>query len=193
MMSKGITTVLSILAIMWAVFILDVLLPLEFTNLGLVPRRLESLPGVVAMPFLHANFAHIIGNTVPLLVLGSLVAIFYSPIATRVFGTVIFLGGALLWLLGRPAAHVGASGLIYGLAAFLVAGGFYYRNLVSVLIALAVGALYGFSLFVGLLPTDAAISWEGHLFGAIAGVAAAAWSRNAIRDEGRKRDASRST
>lgn len=161
------------IAIIWVVFFLDLLLPLE--KLGLLPRSLSGLVGIVTMPFLHGNFPHLLSNTVPLIILLGLMVISRPrPWSTMILLTLI--SGAALWLLGRSALHIGASGLIYALMGFLIAAGMLERRLISALIAIFVGVTYGTALIGGILPGTPGVSWEGHLFGLLAG-AALAWTR----------------
>ena len=156
----------------WVVFVLDIFLPLE--KLGLIPRSFFGLTGIVAMPFLHGNFAHLLSNTVPLaILLGLMVVSRPRPWSTMIVLTLI--SGIALWLFGRSALHIGASGLIYALMGFLIATGILERRLTSAAIALFVGITYGASILGGILPTPG-VSWEGHLFGLLAG-AALAWTR----------------
>lgn len=160
-------------AVIWGVFLLDLILPLE--RLGLVPRSLTGLLGIVTMPFLHGSFAHLIGNTLPLIILLGLMVISRPrPWSTMIILTL--LSGAAVWLLGRPALHIGASALIYALMGFLIAAGILERRLLPAAVALFVGFTYGFSILGGIMPGQAGVSWEGHLFGLLAG-AAVAWSR----------------
>lgn len=158
---------------LWAVYFLDCLLPVSFNDLGLVPRTLYGLIGIPLMPFLHASFAHLLGNTIPLCILLFILCSSRDDFVVVIL-SVVMGGGVLLWCFGRNAVHIGASGLVYGLVAFLIASGLVERKPVSMFVALLVGSLYGTTLFFGVLPTaGAAVSWEGHLFGALAGTAAA--------------------
>ncbi len=156
----------------WIVFLADQLLPLE--RLGLVPRTLHGMPGIVVSPFLHVGLSHLVSNTVPLLVLLMLLAGSRSDSAVVVVNIILF-GGGLLWLLGRHARHIGASSLVFGLIAFLLVSGVLERRWSAILVALIVGLLYGTTLFTGILPFQPGVSWDGHLFGAIAGVVTAWW------------------
>ncbi len=159
--------------IIWAVFILDLFLPLE--RLGLVPRSITGLTGVAAMPFLHGNLGHLLSNTVPLVILlGLLVISRRRPWSTMIMLTLI--SGVALWLFGRSALHIGASGLIYALMGFLIVAGLLERRLISSLVAIFVGVTYGTAIIGGILPGTAGVSWEGHLFGLLAG-AGLAWTR----------------
>lgn len=154
----------------WIVFLLDLILPLE--KLGLVPRSLTGLVGIVTMPFLHGSFAHLLSNTVPLIILfGLMVLSRPKPWSTMIILTL--LSGTALWLFGRPALHIGASGLIYALMGFLIAVGILERRLLPAAVALLVGITYGSSILGGILPWQTGISWEGHLFGLLTGGALA--------------------
>ncbi len=160
--------VVAFIAIIWAVFAVSCFVP-SLDSYGVVPRTLHGLIGIPAAPFLHANLHHILSNTFPLFVLLALLAGSKARSWEIVFD-VVLLGGLLLWLFGRPADHIGASGLIFGLIAFLILSGFLERRLVPLAIAVIVGFVYGGTLISGVLPSvDSAISWDGHLCGAIAG------------------------
>jgi len=152
----------------WAVFFVSLVFP-RVDDFGVVPRQLVGLVGIPAMPFLHANFHHLLGNTLPLCVL--LILLAGSRAESWAVVTIIaVLGGALLWVFGRTAVHIGASGLISGLTAFLILSGLLEHRLIPLLVALLVGSLYGGSLVLGVLPrVGSQISWDGHLCGAIAG------------------------
>ena len=158
--------------VIWGVFFIDRVLPLE--QFGLIPRQLSGLTGIFTMPFLHANLQHIMNNTVPLTVLLLLLA--GSRADSRLVVLLIMvLGGLLLWLFGRSySLHIGASGLVFGLASFLMVSGLLERRLVPMLISVLVAFLYGTSLLAGLVPWQPGVSWDGHLFGGIAG-AFVAW------------------
>ncbi len=156
-------------ALIWGMFVLDYLLPWNANlSLGLVPRTSDGAWGIVGMPFTHGDWGHLIANTVPLLILTTLLAV-----TGKGWGTVAgitLLGGALLWGFGRGGvAHVGASGLIYGLALFIVVRGIVERRLVLIVVSLLVAILYGGVLFAGVDPTQKGVSWDGHLAGAVAG------------------------
>lgn len=163
--------VLLFVGLIWLVFLLDRFLPLE--QFGLVPRDGSHIVGIITMPFLHGNLEHLMSNTVPLLILLTLLA--GSRANSRMIVLVIvLLGGGLLWLFGRGAAlHIGASGLVFGLAVFLIVSGLLERRLLPLLIAAFVAFMYGSSLLSGILPWQQGVSWDGHLFGGIAGALAA--------------------
>lgn len=137
---------------------------------GLVPRTAWGLVGILTMPFLHSNFRHLLGNLGALAVLLGFVFAFYPKRMASVVVRVILAGGVLLWLFGRPETHVGASGLIYGLAGFVIASGIVQRRFLPAFAAIGVALMYGSSLFWGLIPIDPNVSWDGHLAGGLAGI-----------------------
>ncbi len=160
-------------ALLWAVHVVNWITGYGLNPaFGLIPRHLSGLDGVIAMPLLHGSFAHLMANTAPLLVLGGLLVATTTRALLPVNAVVIGLGGGLVWLFGSSAIHVGASGLVFGWFGFLVARGLVDRSLITLAASLVVGALYG-SILWGILPGQPGVSWEAHLFGAVAGVAAA--------------------
>lgn len=155
-------------------YLLRLQLHATLDGFGIVPRTLPGLIGIVFSPLLHADFAHLVTNAVPLLIL--LTILFwdrrYHPWQT--LGTIWIISGFGTWLIGRAdAVHIGASSLIFGLVAYLILAGLLMRRWRSALVALLVFIVFG-GIFYGVLPQDGPISWEGHLSGAIAGLAVAA-------------------
>jgi len=164
------------IAIIWVVFVLDRFLPLE--NLGLVPRTLRGLTGIVAMPFLHGDFKHLLGNTIPLAVTMLLMAGSRAN-SGAIVAIIALLCGVGLWIFGRTALHIGASGVVFGLITFHVFAGIFEKRLQSVLISVVVGLLYASTLVQGVVPFQTGVSWEGHLTGALSGALVASLvSRN---------------
>jgi membrane associated rhomboid family serine protease len=152
----------------WAVFLLSWAFP-ALDHYGVVPRTTIGLVGIPTMHFLHANFHHLLSNTVPLVILLILLAGSRAE-SWEVVLIIALLGGFLLWIFGRPAVHIGASCLISGLTAFLILSGFLEQRIIPLLVAILVGFLYGGSLILGVIPQlGSNISWDGHLCGAIAG------------------------
>ena len=179
--SDEISGVIGFIGAIWAVFLASWFFP-SLDQYGVVPRRMIGLVGIPAMPFLHANLQHILSNTVPLFVLLMLLAGSRAE-SWEVVVLITFLGGLLLWIFGREAVHIGASGLISGLATFLMLSGFLEKRLVPLLIALLVGFTYGSALVIGIIPrVGSQVSWDGHLCSAIAGgIVAIALARAAAR------------
>lgn len=170
-----ITLLASFVGSMWIVFFLSVLFPwLHLDSHGVEPRTLSGLQGILFAPWLHANLRHILANTSGLLVLGWLctwpkVSNFWDATIGSMLGA-----GLCAWLLGAPyTIHIGASGLVFGYAAYLVGRGLYIRDMLSVAVALVVVAAYGMTMFIGALPLTPGISWQSHVGGAIGGILAA--------------------
>ncbi len=161
-----------LVAVMWIVELVDLLPGTNFDRWGIRPRSAAGLVGIVTAPFLHAGFGHLIGNTIPFLVLGGLIASSGIGRYAQVTVIVAVVSGVGTWLVGPANTdHIGASGLVFGYLTYLVARGFYERKLTYLAVAVVVVFLYGGVLW-GIVPRDG-ISWQGHLFGALAGVLAA--------------------
>lgn len=162
---------LTILGLMWAVFLFDYYLDLNLYRFGVFPLKAEGLVGVIASPFLHNtnDFAHIINNSFPTLILGWLLFYHYRTIATKSFVLIYLLSGISLWILGRESYHIGMSGVIYGLTSFLVFSGFYRKNMRVAAVSLFVIFLYG-SMVWGIFPLREQVSWEAHALGLFSGI-----------------------
>ena len=164
------------LAVMWVVEIINGFIGHRLSLWGILPRTTPGLIGIPLSPFLHGSFNHVLSNTIPFLVLGGLVGLRGGQKLVGISLFIIVAGGAGVWLLGRPAVHVGASGLVFGYFGYLVANGWFDRRPLSILAAIAVIVVYG-SLVFGVIPTTGFVSWEAHLFGLLAGVLAARLTR----------------
>lgn len=160
---------LSCVAILWGVHFINVLLRYRLNFLGILPRHLLGLPGIVCAPFLHASFDHLFLNSIPALILIDLVCFYGIPFFFALTLYLIFFSGLAIWLFGRKACHVGASALILGYWGFLLAGSYYQPSGVSVILAL-ICLFYLASLAFNLLPIQKGASWEGHVFGCLAGM-----------------------
>jgi len=160
--------IIAFIGVIWGMFFVSWFVP-SLDDFGVAPRTLSGLIGIPAAPFLHENLHHILSNTFPLFILLTLLAGSKAR-SWKVVVDIVLLGGLLLWLFGRPAIHIGASGLIFGLIAFLILSGFLEKQLIPLAIACIVGFIYGGTLISGVLPRFGShISWDGHLCGAIAG------------------------
>jgi membrane associated rhomboid family serine protease len=170
---RGVLLVVAMAAVMWVVEIADQIGGGRLDAYGIEPREIDGLDGVVFAPFLHAGFDHLIGNTIPFLLLGLAIALGGVARVATVTAIVALVGGLGTWLVA-PAntVHIGASGIVFGYAAYLVARGVYSRSVVQIVLGAVVLAVWGTTLLRGLVPEDG-ISWQGHLFGAIGGVLAA--------------------
>jgi membrane associated rhomboid family serine protease len=161
------------LLIMWLIYWADFLFIYDFHRLGVVPKQLSGLKGILFMPWIHAHsdVKHILNNSVPAFLLMTLLFYSYKEIALKVFLLSWFLTGLFLWVFGanNGAHHIGMSGVIYSLAAFLFTSGVLRKYLPLQALALFIVFLYG-SMIWGIFPTKERISWEGHLSGMIIGV-----------------------
>ena len=161
------------LLIMWLIYWADFLFIYDFHRLGVVPKQLSGLKGILFMPWIHAHsdVKHILNNSVPAFLLMTLLFYSYKEIALKVFLLSWFLTGLVLWVFGanNGAHHIGMSGVIYSLAAFLFTSGVLRKYLPLQALALFIVFLYG-SMIWGIFPTKERISWEGHLSGMIIGV-----------------------
>ncbi|MAX18406.1 MAG: rhomboid family intramembrane serine protease [Chloroflexi bacterium] len=157
------------MAIIWGVEAANTLMDHRLSEFGIVPRTTEGLRGILLWPFLHAGFGHVISNTLPMAVLGGVIAIQGRNTLLKVSAIVVVVSGAGVWVFARPGIHVGASGLVFGYFGYLVARGWYQRSLSSVVVAILVVFFYG-GLIFGIVPSFGFVSWEGHLFGLLGGI-----------------------
>ena len=156
--------------LMWLVKISEILFEADFTKGGIYPQTVKGLPGIVLSPFIHADFRHLFNNTIPLFLLSLALFYFYSEVALIVFLWNWLLTGIFVWLAGRAAWHIGASGLVYGLASFLFFSGIIRRYFRLVALSLLIVFLYG-SMVWGIFPgVYQNVSWESHMVGAFSGV-----------------------
>ena len=160
------------MALIWTVELINFSMGHRLSDWGILPRTLKGLKGIPLSPFLHASLIHIMMNTIPLAVLGGFVILNGRQLFFEISIIIILVSGTALWLFGRSSYHVGASGLIFGYFGYLVLRAWYDRSLKSFIIAFVTVSLYG-GIIWGLLPTFSRISWEGHLFGLLAGFLAA--------------------
>lgn len=170
---QPIALVVGVAALMWGVEVVNTIDDGHLDRWGIQPRTVHGLIGIVFAPFLHTGFAHLIGNTVPFVVLGAIIAL--SGIRRFVQVTIIvgLASGAGVWVIGYAHTYtVGASGLVFGYLTYLVARGFFERNLLYLIAGLIVAFAYGTILW-GAIPGPVGVSWQGHLFGALGGVLAA--------------------
>ena len=160
------------MALIWVIEFINFSMGHRLSDWGILPRTLKGLKGIPLSPFLHASLIHIMMNTIPLAVLGGFVILNGRQIFFEISIIIILVSGTALWLFGRSSYHVGASGLIFGYFGYLVLRAWYDRSLKSFIIAFVTVSLYG-GIIWGMLPTFSRISWEGHLFGLLAGILAA--------------------
>lgn len=168
----GVISTLLFIGLLWFIHALVFALEIEQSAYGIQPRTLRGALGILTSPLMHADYNHLIGNSIPLIALGLGLFYFYRSIAHRVFIIIYLLTGCWVWLMARSSSHIGASGLVYGMVSFMLFSGIFRRDMRSVAISLVVILLYG-GMAEGLVPNKPGISWESHLLGAIAGLGCA--------------------
>ena len=167
---------------MWGVKRIEYSFELSFAHFVVFPQSLSGLKGILLSPFIHKDFTHLINNSYPILILGGILFSIYRKIALQLFMWLFFIAGFWLWIIGRPSFHIGASGIIYALASFLLVSGIVQKNPRLSAVSMLIIFLYG-SMIWGVLPTKEDVSFEGHLAGFMAGIIVAIFYRN----EGPKR------
>lgn len=164
---------LGLVAIMWVAEMVDVVLGGRLDGLGIEPRDTDGLIGIGLAPFLHAGFGHLIANTIPLLLMGFAIALSGLARVVAVTAIVALVSGLGTWLIAPAGTvHIGASGLVFGYATYLISRGIFSRNLLHLVLGGVIVLVFGTVLLGGLIPEDG-VSWQAHLFGAIGGVLAA--------------------
>lgn len=163
--------------VLWLVFLLDKGLELELYRRGVLPRTLAGLPGVVFSPFIHGDLEHVFNNSVPVFLLGWSLIYFYPRKAGNVVLVSWLVSGIWVWISARGNYHIGASGVVYGLAAFLFFSGVLRKQRTLMALSLLVVFLYG-SMVWGIFPLVPRMSWESHLWGGVAGTFMAFLYRN---------------
>ena len=160
--------IIQLVILIYATFFIGLFIPI--TKFGIIPRTTGGLIGIFTAPFLHGSIWHLVSNTIPLIVLLTVLNHFYPRKTMSAVLFIVLTGGIFVWLFARKANHIGASGLIYGLAAFLIVNGFLVKKLVPILVSITVALVYG-GLIWGIFPSlRSHISWEGHIFGAVSGI-----------------------
>lgn len=160
-------------ALLYAIELYNVLVPQDhLDDNGILPRTIDGLDGILWAPLLHGSWDHLIGNTIPVLVLGWLAMSGGIKQFLGVTATIWLLGGLGTWFVGAESYHIGASGLAFGWMVFLLARGFFTGSFAQIGVALFLFFYWG-GMLLGVLPGQQGISWEGHLFGALAGLLAA--------------------
>ena len=169
--------VLLFVGLLWAIKFLEIGFGISLYEFGILPRTLSGLIGILTAPLLHADLYHLISNSLPLIILGLGLFYFYPRIAWEVAGWLYLITGFWVWAAARGGSyHIGASGVVYALAAYLIVGGIVRKHVRLMTISMAVLILYG-GIFYGVLPGDPGISWESHLLGAVSGAFMAIYFR----------------
>ncbi len=161
----------------WIIKLAETVSGISLTHYGVFPREASGLVGIITFPLLHGSWDHLMSNTLPALFLLTGLNYFYPAAGKKVFPLLYLAPGILVWIFGRASYHIGASGLIYALAAFVFFSGIIRRDKRSIVLALLVTFFYG-GMVWGVLPLEPGISWEGHLFGGLTGLISAIIFRN---------------
>ena len=155
-------------ALLWFVKVVEIIDNSNLWYLGIYPRSIEGLPGIILSPLIHGNINHLLDNSIPLFFLAWALFYFYNKVSYRVLSIIWFITGITVWVFARPSYHIGASGLIYGFGSFLFFSGIIRQNINLLAISLLVAFLYG-SMVWGIFPYRQGVSWESHLAGGTAG------------------------
>jgi membrane associated rhomboid family serine protease len=170
---EGAVLLASIVALMWLLEIINTLDSNRLDSDGIYPRNFGRLWGILTAPFLHVSFQHLIDNTIPFVFMGLIIALRGATRVAMVTLIVIIVGGLGTWLIAPShTVTVGASGVVFGYAAYLVARGLFNRNALELVVGAVVGVLWGGALISSVVP-HTGVSWQGHVCGAIGGVVAA--------------------
>ena len=158
------------IVMLWIIHTISFITGTRLGFLGVLPREWSGVVGIVTAPMIHGEWQHLISNTVPLALLTAVVFLFFRRVAVKVFLLIYLLSGIGVWLFARPYTHhIGASGVVYGLIAFVFWSGVFRRNLRSIVLSLVILVLYS-GYFPGIVPGEEGVSWESHLYGAITGI-----------------------
>lgn len=177
-MEKRISIPILFVVLMWVINVIQFIFHLDFGALGIHPKDKSTLIGILTAPLIHGNWEHLLSNTLPLFIFGIVLFLIYPSIALRVWILNYIITGFLVWCFARTGSyHIGASGIIYGLGAFLLCSGFLRMDMSSIAIASGVSIFYG-GMVWGLFPLQPNVSWESHVMGGITGAALAYIYRN---------------
>lgn len=158
-----------LLLIMWILEIMEYFTGIQLVNYGILPRYLSGLMGIITSPFIHGTFGHLISNSIPFLVGATIIIYFYERIAFAAIVIIWLLTGALVWIFAKPAFHIGASGVVYGMVSFIFWAGIFNRDRQSIVLSLIILFVYS-GMFYGVLPNQPGVSWESHLLGGMVGI-----------------------
>jgi len=187
----GFVVLAAMLLLMWGSEAVDALPGVDLDAYGIEPRDTDGLAGIAAAPFLHVDFGHLVGNTIPFVLMGAVIALAGAARVVTVTAIVALVSGLGTWLVApADTIHLGASGVVFGYATYLIVRGLFSRRLGQLGVGALVVALWGSALLAGLGPQDG-VSWQGHLFGAVGGLVAARVLSSRDRDRDRDRERGR--
>ena len=168
--------------VMWTVHIITIVGNIDLSFLGVYPKSINGIVGIFTAPFIHGDFQHLTSNTLPFIFLSWMITYFYKEIAVKAIFLIYLLTGIMVWCFAREVYHIGASGVVYGLVAFVFWSGLFVKDIRSIVLSLIVTMLYS-GMFFGVLPNQEGISWESHLFGALVGIVVAFILKSQIEPE----------
>ncbi len=166
---RSLVIALGFVFLLWFIRALEDSLTVDLGVWGILPRSISGLVGIFTAPLIHGSAFHLLSNTFPLLMLLVAVFYFYDEIAAEVFAWIYVATGFWVWVIARQAYHIGSSGLVYGLAAFLFFSGIFRKDARSIAVSLVIAFIHG-GMLQGLFPTESSVSWESHLLGSAAGI-----------------------
>ena len=158
-----------LILLIWSVEIYETIADVHLGRYGVYPREWDGLFGIITSPYIHSDWEHLFSNSIPLFFLVSIMVFFYRKVALPSYIIIQLLTGFSVWLFARPSFHIGASGIVYGLVAFVFWSGIFRRNIKSIVLALIVVLVYS-GYFYGIVPNREEVSWESHLFGGLVGI-----------------------
>ena len=155
--------------LMWVIHLISFVGGYDLFYLGVLPKNFSGLIGVITAPFIHGDFQHLTSNTLPFIFLSWMITYFYKDIAIKSILMIYILTGLAVWGFAREVYHIGASGVVYGLVAFVFWSGVFVKDIRSIVLSMIVTVLYS-GMFFGIVPNQEGISWESHLYGALVGI-----------------------
>jgi membrane associated rhomboid family serine protease len=182
------------LALIWSIHLIQYLMDWSLGYLGVYPRTFSGAKGILLAPLIHADFKHLVNNSIPFFALSAIMLYFYPRVARKSFVRIYLLTGLIVWLIGNfffcgveyghrcNSYHIGASGVVYGMATFIMGTGIFRRNIKSIVLALIVLFYYS-GMFMGILPREEGVSWESHLYGGIIGLLVAWYYRKDLEHD----------
>ncbi len=170
-------------ALIWLIHIIQFFSDIDLRTLGVYPRSIDGLTGILTYPLIHGSWEHLFGNSVSFLILSAILFLFYKRIAVRCFILLYIFSGLGIWIIAPAGSyHIGASGIVYGMVSLVFWSGVFRRNIKSVVLALIILMMYA-GYFAGIIPGKDGVSWQGHLMGALVGIALAWIYRKDVEDD----------
>lgn len=173
---------LYLLLVMWTLEILEHITGVQMAQYGILPRFTSGLKGIITAPFIHGSYGHLISNSIPFLVGATIIIYFYHRVSFAAIALIWILTGGLVWIFAKPAYHIGASGVVYGMISFIFWAGIFNKDRQSIVLSLIILFVYS-GMFYGILPNQPGVSWESHLLGGVVGIIVAFLLRRRQEEE----------